>query len=91
MTSEKRTTIQLRDIKAIEMECLKCHAKIVRPIASWYGDVTQCANCNEQWMMPQAQDFKNLRNLVNALATCTIQAADKQPYALRLEIEGLEP
>ena len=91
MTSEKRTTIELSDIKAIELECQKCHSKIVRPLAVWYGPVTQCTNCNEQWMLPHAQDLKNLTNLVNALAVFRLQTSEKQPYILRLEIEGLEP
>jgi hypothetical protein len=91
MTSEKRTTIELKDIKTIELECQKCHSKIVRPIEAWFGSVAQCSNCNEPWMLPQAQDLSNLNNLVNALLVCKSQMNDKQPYRVRLEIGGLEP
>jgi hypothetical protein len=91
MTSEKRTTIECGDIKAIELECRKCHSKIIRPIGAWEVLITQCPSCNATWILPHSQDSKNLTNLVNALAVCRIQANDKQPYGVRFEIGGLEP
>lgn len=32
MTTETRTTIELKDILAVEFECPKCHSRVTRPV-----------------------------------------------------------
>jgi hypothetical protein len=88
MTSETRVTIELQDIKAIELECQKCHSRNVRPVEACFGSVTKCANCNELWMLPNAQDAENITAFINSLFACRTQTNSTQPYKIRLELTG---
>jgi DNA-directed RNA polymerase subunit RPC12/RpoP len=50
MTKEIRTLIDLRDIEGIEIECRKCKAKIMIPIASQLPTHDyRCFQCHADW------------------------------------------
>lgn len=93
MVSELRTTIEAKDIVAVEIECAKCHARHVRRIDAWHGNLFGCANCNQTWILPGSTDGKKLELLVNSLASLRelTESEPPQPFTIRLEIKGVKP
>jgi ribosomal protein L37AE/L43A len=54
MTTETRITIQPEDIRAIEVQCSKCHSKIVRRLDNWGKEMIACQTCGADWMAYRA-------------------------------------
>lgn len=50
MTMQRRTTIDPRDILAIEYECRKCRSRYSVPLESASGTQMTCPNCGERWV-----------------------------------------
>lgn len=87
MTTETRTTIEPGDIIAIEFECVKCHARTIRPFNNWLQDPSGCNNCGEQWMLQHSGDFKNLQQLIGLVrAFSDFPDGDGRPFKLRFEL-----
>lgn len=92
MTSETRTTIEPEDIAAMEIECMDCHAKQVRPVGPERGRLGNCPNCNEAWMTPGSSDEKSVHALIQALNSLrSLMESGKTRYRIRLELTGLKP
>jgi hypothetical protein len=85
MTRETRTTIDVSDIVAIEFECSKCHSQTIRYLGNWHKTPIGCGSCDEQWMLPHSNDFKNLELFVSMICGITGKA---MPFRLRLEIKA---
>lgn len=91
MSTEMRTTIQLSDLKAVEIECVKCHSRIVRPVGVWLSRLDCCPDCGVSWIHYRGtMDF--LANTASQVAK--IAEIDKPefnaPFVVRFEIkEGL--
>jgi hypothetical protein len=45
MTSETRILVEANDITGLEVECSRCHVKIIYPISEWLRPESQCKNC----------------------------------------------
>lgn len=88
MTSETRITISLGDIKAVEVECVKCHTRTVRLVESWSNPSMGCGECGESWIMPHSQDYENLKRFLELLGIYAKLSEEKMPYRMRLEITG---
>jgi DNA replicative helicase MCM subunit Mcm2 (Cdc46/Mcm family) len=89
MTIETRTTLELKDIRAIEFECNTCHTKTVYPIAKYGNPPTHCSHCTEgrQWIVTGSEEWEELSKLGK-----TIQGASKSAgFTLRLEIAPIPP
>lgn len=87
MTNETRTTIQLSDVKAVEIECVKCHSRIVRPVGVWLSRLDCCPDCGVTWV--------HYRGTIDFLAGMASQIAkiaeidkpeNQAPFVVRLEI-----
>ncbi len=86
MTREVRTMIEPKDVKAIEIECGKCHYRTVRPVGNWLKDSMICGNCLEQWMN-YAGIMESLRDAAAHLRTVSLQIETaKAPFTVRLEL-----
>jgi hypothetical protein len=89
MTSEIRTMIEPKDIKAIELECGKCHASTRRQIDNWLQDSSSCPNCGDVWLhinSPELNEIKTLVMLIRGLATRT--SNKHLPFNIRFDISG---
>jgi hypothetical protein len=88
MTTEKRITIDLVDIRAIDIECSECHNHIVRPAATmWQRDIMACPGCGKSWQ-PYQDILIRLRDSIfqiHNLSTFSSQAG-KLPFGVRLEL-----
>jgi hypothetical protein len=90
VTSETRTTIEPADIRAIELECVKCGFRAKWPLDKWLQDDGKCANCGESWPMQRLGAFQGLFQLVKALGEVGKLAADPAiPFKIRFEL--IEP
>ena len=87
MTTELRTTIEPKDLVAIEIECTKCGFRTVRTIAQWLGDSAMCANCRESWTEHEPM-LKNIRDAAALLRMVSLQTKEKMPFRIRIEIKN---
>lgn len=87
MTNETRTTIQLSDLKAIEFECVGCHARIVRPIGVWQFPLVACSECGANWT-----HYAGAMGVLKAMASQIAKYAEMDdpkndaPFVVRFEI-----
>jgi hypothetical protein len=94
MTRETRTTIELGDINAVEIECTACHYRAVRPAGGVYPqNIMSCpGGCGALWT-PYRDSLNTLREAVfqlkNFSAILSAQG-NKPPFVVRLEISGDE-
>jgi len=85
MTVETKTTLELKDIKAIEFECANCHAKTVFPVAKYENPPTRCASCESpQWLIPGSEEWEGLNRLGKTIRK--ISESRQPSFTLRLEI-----
>jgi hypothetical protein len=85
MTTETRTTIEPLDIKAVEIECEKCHYRTTKSVDNWLQDSQCCDNCGESWRV-HIQTLNNVRDAVSLLRIISLQMKEKMPFSVRLEI-----
>lgn len=86
MTTETRTTIELKDILAVELTCNKCHSKIVRPLTLDNAIVARCSRgCQVQWFIDGSVEHQSLISLVRLLHDCA--QIKNEHYSLRFEIK----
>jgi uncharacterized Zn finger protein len=89
MTSKTRTTIESKDITAIEIECNNCGAQVVRPLEKWLNSPPHmCGNCQSIWMPLQSHDQKHLEVLVNALKTTISMQSQNPGYTIRFDVSS---
>ena len=86
MTVETRTLFQLSDVEAVEFECRKCHAKVIRKISGFKSPPAVCGNCGEQWFVDGAQAVNELQYFLHQLERFTDD--EKEKFDLRLEVKG---
>lgn len=89
MTVETRSSIELTDIVAFEMECNNCHARTIRPIKPQFDVPNKCGNCSAGWMMHGSAELNNLREFLTQLQSY-IKTAPNQNFVLRFEVSGLK-
>jgi hypothetical protein len=85
MTTEVRTTIEPKDIMAVEIECAQCGFRTVRTITSWLGDSMRCGNCEKSWDEHKSM-LKNIRDAVSLLRIVSLETKETMPFRVRLEI-----
>ena len=88
MTIETRTTIQLRDISEIEIECMGCHTKITwRPSLDQNFIPSSCGKCKEQFFVEKGQEHNDLLKLMSILNGYLYGTPGN--FALRIAVQGL--
>jgi hypothetical protein len=89
MTTEVRTTIEPKDIMAVEIECAQCGFRTVRTLTSWLGDSMRCSNCEKSWDEHKPM-LKNIRDAAVLLRTVSLQTKENMPFIVRIEIRNPE-
>ena len=89
MTTEVRTTIQPEDIQAIEVECSKCHSKVVRRLDQWGKEFFSCQSCGTEWIAYQDL-LKHLTELAAQIrGFYDLETGErKAPFSVRFEIRN---
>ncbi len=68
MTVETRTTIQLSDIKEIEVECIACHTRITWSVRNGNHFIPlKCEKCNESFLVKESPDYRDLSALLSSI------------------------
>ena len=88
MTIETRSSIQLSDLVAFEVECSQCHTKTIRKLAGIFEVPIKCGNCGMLWMVAGGQEHNGLRQLLESLHFYCTQQPNKT-FALRFEVSNL--
>jgi len=87
MISETRTTIQLSDLKAVEVECQQCHCRVVRPMGTQQSLMLGCQECGSTW-----PNYRGVMEIVNWMISKLPKAAviddptNQAPFVVRVEI-----
>ena len=86
MTIETRTTIELRDIQAVEMECATCHTKVVHSIEKFNQPMMVCYTCqpNKQLIVERSSDHREIVQLVQIINR--LSALKDAPFIMRFDI-----
>jgi hypothetical protein len=86
MTIETRTTMELKDIKAIEFECATCHTKVVYSIEKFSDPVFTCYTCrpSKPLIAERSTDHKAIVQLVQLIN----QLSELEPgvFVMRFDI-----
>jgi uncharacterized Zn finger protein len=91
MTSKTRTTIEPRDILAVELECKECGSRSIRPIKLALTGAEKCPNCSTVWPVQLATELNQLATLVSmASAVAGWQNRKDVPFSVRFEIAEQE-
>jgi DNA-directed RNA polymerase subunit RPC12/RpoP len=70
MTVETRTTIQLGDITEVEIECTKCHARIIwNPRDADHFIPLLCKKCDTPFFIRNSQEHRDLLQLLSLINT----------------------
>jgi hypothetical protein len=98
VTVEKRTTISLEDILAVEYQCPHCNSRYNIPIEKFDRAINQCSNCKEPLVAMEAslhpqdlafkdfvQTLKNLKNrgIAKIIRLEIVSESEKQPQPPR--------
>lgn len=92
MTTETRTTIQLSDLKGIEFECVKCHARAMRPVGVWQFPLAVCPECGASWT-----HYNGTMNVLKNIASQVAKYAEiddpknDAPFIVRFELAQPAP
>ena len=87
MTIETRTTIELRDIGEIEIECIGCHTKVTwQPSLDENFIPTTCKKCDEKVFIEGSLEHKDLLKLISILTQHSF-GTPGGPYVLRFAIK----
>jgi hypothetical protein len=87
MTTEKRTTISLGDVLAIEFECHTCHSKVIRPITLDNAVPPRCSRgCQVQWFTDSSTDYQNLKHLLELISFCS--KINSKDFTFRFEVKN---
>lgn len=91
MTRETRTTVQLSDFKAVEFECVQCHARIVRPMGVWHFSLDECPECGTDWTHynKTMAVLMNISSYIAKIAEID-EPAKQSPFIVRFEIASQE-
>jgi predicted RNA-binding Zn-ribbon protein involved in translation (DUF1610 family) len=84
MTTETRTSIEPKDISAVEFECRKCGTKTIRKIDNNFTTPITCGNCSDVWIVnnnsPEAQELTGFIRMLEYYSKHEFR------YALRFQI-----
>lgn len=67
MTVETTTTIELKDITAVEFVCKDCRAKTIRKLNDKLVIPTACNNCGKPWFIADGDEHKGILLLARKL------------------------
>jgi hypothetical protein len=95
MTIEHRVIVGFDDVKAVSLECLKCHSRVTFS-ADFKVDVPlDCERCGNSWRSPEARGgFRTSDSTVVAFvqAIPTIRAfLNEKAYGFNVLLEFEEP
>jgi DNA-directed RNA polymerase subunit RPC12/RpoP len=88
MTTVQRTTIEPSDIKAVELECVKCGSRHTIPLGQFKtGDGVKCSNCGSQWPVGHHDAHQDLVMLIRcAEKIAGLKGNAEVPFIIRFEI-----
>jgi hypothetical protein len=87
MTVETKTTVEFKDLFAVEFHCGACGAIIVRKLDQQIRIPIVCGNCDRQYDLPVSPRLQALLQLFRSMARFS---GEELSYELRLEVAGLQ-
>jgi len=87
VTRETRSTIEPKDITAIEFECKECGTKTLRKLDKKLQIPSACGNCSASWFIDGRPEHNEL-----AVFCAKLEHYGKSgfPYVLRFQVPGSE-
>ena len=81
-------TIEPSDIRAVLLECLKCHARKTVFLKDYFNGNGRCSNCGATWPMQGIAAFQSVQKIVASLLlqVAKINSDHTIPFAIRFEL-----
>ena len=88
MTIEDRYLIELKDLKAIRIDCASCGAAVSFRLKDWQTIPTECPGCRVSWHHGEQNDrFKTLSRFSVSVRAMGVMAEQDTPFRLRFEVD----
>jgi hypothetical protein len=88
MASEQRTLVQLKDIKAIEFECDKCHTRSSYAIDKFAHPMISCNVCQKEFIEQRSKTFTDWVTFAKLLNTVS---QTPPGLTVRFEVPATQP
>jgi hypothetical protein len=84
----RNRTIEPSDIRAVELECLRCHARKVLFLKDYFNGNGRCSNCGASWPLQGIAAFQGLQKIVSSLLLQAgkINRDNTIPFAVRFKL-----
>ena len=83
MTIETKTTMELKDIKAVEFECATCHTKLVYKIDKFTLPLMFCTVCQKVLIPERGKELEDIKQLVYLIKRFS---EEEGMYVMRFDI-----
>jgi hypothetical protein len=81
-------TIEPSDIRAVELECLRCRARKIVFLEEHFNGNGRCSNCGADWPLQGIAAFQGLQKIVSNLLVqaAKINSDNTIPFAVRFKL-----
>jgi hypothetical protein len=81
-------TIEPSDIRAVELECLRCHAPKILLLEDYFNGNGRCSKCGAAWPVQGIAAFQSLQKIVSnlLLQVAKINSDHTIPFAVRFKL-----
>jgi hypothetical protein len=81
-------SIEPSDIRAGELECLKCRARKIVFLKDYFNGNGRCSNCGATWPLQGIAAFQSLQKIMSSLLlqVSKINRDNTIPFAVRFEL-----
>ena len=88
MTIEDRYLIELKDLKAVRIDCAACGAAVSFRLKDWQTIPTECPGCRVSWHHGEQDDrFKTLSRFSVSVRAMRAMTEQDTPFRLRFEMD----
>ena len=87
MTFEIRTSIEPRDITAVEFECKVCGTRTIRKINEKFSTPMMCGNCSAVWFIAGGPEADQVAQFLRILEH---HSKHDFPYVLRFHVPNMK-
>lgn len=88
MTIEHRLIVDLREVRALRVECTRCHAAVSFRLDESISVPMSCPGCRTAWIDAFRPETVVIDEVVSAIKTLLRLTTEKPPCVLRLEVDA---
>ena len=84
----RNMSIEPSDIRAVELECLRCRARKIVFLKDYFNGNGRCSNCGADWPVQGIAAFQSLQKIMSSLLlqVSKINRDNTIPFTIRFEV-----